>query len=326
MRLKKVGMALGKCLLGIGVFGLIHTFCDRRTDGFYLQKLFAQDIPTNPLWDTPLPSKDVEALLDQPYTFLGMGSECFTFLSQDKTTVIKFFKLDQMRFVYFKRAWKKEDHSNLDNPAHWLHRLPLPSSLEPYIQKVVGIRMFRIQNTFNSCKIAWDRLREETGLLYVHLNPTKQLHKKLVIYDKIGVKHTIDLDSTRFVMQKRAELVTPKIRKLCKEGKETEARRCIDSLVKLILERSKKGIADRDPLVKQNFGFIEDQALEIDTGSFSIDERMKNPFLSHRELYVETRELQEWLQKNSPDLAKYLDEQVNATATLSSLHSTSSNL
>jgi hypothetical protein len=313
---KRRWIYLVKWTLGILLFLSIRQFCEKRTDGFWLQKLFSSDPTPSPLWDIP-PLNDVERshldqALNQPFYFLGMGSECFTFLSQDKKTVIKFFKLDQMRFVYFKRAWAKEDHSALAVNSHWLNTLPLPSFLDPYRKRVVGIRQFRIENTFNSCKIAWDYLREETGLVYLHLNPTTDLKKQLVVYDKIGIRYEIDLDSTRFVIQKRAELVTPKLKTLFREGKIEQAKECIDSLINLILDRCQKGIADRDPIIKQNFGFIGKKAVEIDTGSFSLNESMKIPFTHKRELYFETRELHDWLRTQAPSLADYLEERVNA--------------
>lgn len=318
---KKRWILFGKIFAALCLFIALHQFCDKRTEGFWLQKLFTEDLPSRSEWNTsslaPEEQTRLHAALDQPYYFLGMGSECFTFLSQDKKTVIKFFKLDQMRFVYFKRAWSKEDHSSLADSSHWLAQLPLPGFLDAYRKRVAGIRMYRIQSTFNSCKIAWDHLRKETGLVYLHLNPTSDLHKQLVVYDKIGIRHVIDLDSTRFVLQETAELVGKKIRTLQNAGNEQGSQKSIDSLLTLIVERCKKGIADRDPIIKQNFGFIEGRAIEIDTGSFSLNQQMKHPFNYRRELYFETRELQEWLEVHYPSLALYLDAQINRFLTAS---------
>ncbi len=299
----------------VALFVLVHEFCDTRTDGFCLQKILGKDIPQNKSWDVSslVESEDIHKRLSQPYHFLGMGSECFTFLSEDKQTVIKFFKLDQMRFVYFKRAWSREDHSDLSHASnqHWLHKMPCPSFLQNYRDRILGIRYFRILNTFTSSKIAWDHFKEETGLIYLHLNPTDDLHKTLTIYDKLGIRHEVDLDTTHFLLQQRADLVEETFKKLHKQGSEEQAKECIDSLIHLIVSRCQKGIFDRDPIIEQNFGFIGNKAIEIDVGSFSLNPEVQKKAMILQTLHAEILPLQTWLkEKRYVYLENYLQERL----------------
>jgi len=288
MFLKKTFTLVGLIALFLGLQQLI----EKKTHGFYLQKIFATDIPSS--WQTLPPDADVLKRLDQPYYFLGAGSECFAFFSADGKSVIKFFKLDKLRPVYLLRGLFIEDHSD------WAEE-----SSFSFVKRVLGMRAFRIQRTFNSLKLSHDYLKEETGILYLHLNLQNIVDKKFTLYDPCGIAHTIDLNQTHFYIQESATSLTEHLLSLKEKGEWEEACRSIDSLCALIVQRAKKGFADRDPRIK-NFGFIGQRALEIDTGSFIPAMQMKEPQSCRQELFYATRELDEWAQKNYPDLAIYL--------------------
>ncbi|MES2121790.1 MAG: hypothetical protein V4492_03305 [Chlamydiota bacterium] len=297
---------LFKILLGIGIFLGLQQCIERVTRGFCLQKILCSDLPFLPQFESALPSSSIEPLLEQEYTFLGAGSECFAFLSQDGTTVIKFFKLDFARPVYFRRGLIAENYASF---AGTLSAHPLTQSENLWIKRLLGIREFRIQRTFSSLKLAFDALQEETGMLYLHLNPTNHLQKKLTLKDACGVAHVVDLDSTRFFLQKKAVPIEKGLATYLHQGQKAEARACIDSLVQMILSRCRKGFSDRD-ILDRNFGFIGTQAIEIDSGSFIPNEKMQDPAQYKQELFFATLELKEWLQEIAPEMALYLEEKI----------------
>src|SRR5271166_494426 len=129
-----------KWLFALLLFLSVERFCHRQTEGFRLQKIASQ-LPYRADWATPPASKAIQTLLSQPYRFLGSGGQCYAFVSQDGTAVIKFFKHHHMR------------------PS----RLLLPKQKQQ--------RKERLENLFSSFKIANDLLKEETALLFLHLNP-----------------------------------------------------------------------------------------------------------------------------------------------------------
>jgi hypothetical protein len=178
------------------------------------------------------------------------------------------------------------------------------------VQRLLGIREFRIQRTFNSVKLAYDALKEETGLLYLHLNPTQDLHRKLVLCDGNGIRHEIDLDGARFFLQKCAVPLERHFTHLCHHHRDGDAQKSIDTLLTLILSRCKKGFADRD-VFNKNLGFIGTQAIEIDTGSFYRDARMEEPWIYKQELFYATLELKSWFKKHYPQMVEYLEEKVS---------------
>lgn len=274
------------------------------TRGFYLQKILASDLITDSAWDSGRQEEShILEICDQPFTFLGAGSECFAFLSQDQTTVIKFFKFDLFRPVYLFRGLFFENYSSYAGTISHLNY--------PLIQRVLGMREYRIGRTWNSLKLSYDHLKEETGLLYLHLNPSEHLHKKITLYDPNHIAHTIDLDTTRFYMQKRATPLAKHLLQLKEEKEHIRARACIASFCKLTLDRCQKGFADRDPYMK-NFGFIGDRAVELDAGSFIPDERMKEARFYKQELLFTTLELKTWAAKHYPQLSSFIEQELCA--------------
>ena len=235
---------------------LVERFCHKQTKGFSIGKITSH-LSFNPDWSTlDEPFKDkkmIENALDQTFTFFGSGGQCYAFLSDDKTTVLKFFKHHHMR------------------PYTFLNRIHLPLSFDHLRNKFLNRQKKKLEDVFGSCKIAYEDLKEETGLIYLHLNPTKDLNKKLKLVDKLGIAHCIEADTTTFVMQKKAELAFEKILKQIKSGDSEEVQQSIHSLMQNILKRCKKGIKDKDTGLKRNFGFLRKDAIAIDVGSFVKD-------------------------------------------------------
>jgi hypothetical protein len=315
-RLKKMTYFLLKSLAGLGLFIGLQQLIELKTRGFCLQKIQADDLPFQAQWEIPPLSleeqQEIAILLSQPYTLLGSGSECFAFVSADGTTVIKLFKLDHARPVYFQKGLFLEDYSALAGTLsdHPLTRIKLSQPWDKWLKRFLGIREFRIQRTFSSLKLAYDELKQETGLLYLHLNPTTHFGRNLILYDASGIKHEIDLDSARFFLQKRAEPVEQHFAKLKKQQADALAEASIDSLIQLILERCKKGYADRD-ILDRNLGFIGTQAIEIDSGSFTKNPRMKEPWIYKQEIFYATLELKTWLTNHYPEMVGYLERKVH---------------
>lgn len=282
-----------KILLGLLIFVALERFCYKQTAGFRYEKIHS-DLPFNPEWEVSI-KLPPEGLLDAPFTFLGSGVQCYVFESQDKKTVLKVFK--------HYHAWPSNDV---------LRDLPLPNFLENYRSKTLRARYSRLNSIFTSCKIAMEELQKETGMLYLHLNQTRHLNKTLILVDKIGNQHMIDLDRTAFLLQKKGDLVFSTLQRFMDYGEVAAAKEAIHSLIELISSRCEKGIANSDPIIHRNFGYLENQAIEIDVGSFAYNPHMKKTYSQKRELFFETRELEEWLENRYPQLIPYFKAKLNA--------------
>jgi hypothetical protein len=278
-----------KVLISLIIFVGIDRFCHEQTGTFCLHKI-TLNRPEDPVWETPALSPaenaQIEKILSQPFTFLGHGNECFAFLSEDQTVVLKCFKLQFLRPAYLKEMLQS-------SPLEWKSTF-------------INARVQRLARTFDSLKIASDTLKEETGMLYVHLTPTKHLKAPLVLVDKLGIKHSLDPNQIKFVLQKKADLLYPKISTWIKQGEIDKAQDCVASLVQLIAKRAEKQIADRDANIRTNFGCIGQTAIEIDIGSFSTP--VETELDPNEEVRYIMTPLWLWAEKEHPELLPYLTQ------------------
>ncbi len=272
-------------------FIAVERFCHKQTQGFQLQKIQA-DLPHNSDWETLLPgdhtSQRLQTILSQPYSFLNSGGESYAFVSKDGKYVLKFFKLHHMR------------------PKSFADKF-LPYPLRAKYQKS---RIQKLTALFSSCKLAYERFRQGTGLVYLHLNKTDFLHVKLQLFDAIGVLHSPDLDQLSFALQEKAVMAFPTLSALA-EVKELEAAKTrLSALIDLIVARCQAGLSDHDPR-QRNFGFVGEKAIEIDLGSFTIDETLKIPSSTNKILLYETLKLRRYINKYHPELSDFLEEKIN---------------
>lgn len=233
--------------------------------------------------------KKIETSLSQKFTFLGSGGQAYAFLSEDQTTVLKLFK-----------------HHHLQDFS-FLSPLPLP-----FVHAFINKRQKLRTQLFQSCKIAYDELASETGLLYVQLNKKQHYWKqKVTLIDKLGISHQVDLNQLEFMLQKKASLAFSSIKKMVKEGDQISARQAIGSLLKMLADRCRKGIKDNDNGLKRNMGLNGTEAMSIDIGSFSKDPSLSLQAKMEQEIREKTWRLKNWLVKNDPELGQEYEKMIH---------------
>ena len=291
MSIKKATLLLCKLsLLSIALYG-VKTFCYHCTDGFTLSGV-SSNRPYIPEYDSrPLDlseKRELNLALSQPYQYHGCGGQSFIFFSQDQKYVIKLFK--QRVFTV----------------PLWVQYFPIPWVLNRYKEKMRWKRQDKIKRDFTSYKIALEELQDKTGVLFVHLNKTQNLCKKLTLTDKLHIEHEVDLDQIDFVVQKKADLVFDYIDSLMKSGQIAEAKKSVESLVYLIVDRCMQGYHDRDPNIKTNCGFLDHKAIKIDVGKLMHSDLVKNPDVMIQEVGRITAPFLKDLQTLYPELADHL--------------------
>jgi hypothetical protein len=284
-----------KLLLFCAIVFEIEHFCHKKTEGFALQKIFSR-LPYTKVWEiSPFKDKDeqnqVRSVLSQPYTYLGKGAQCYAFLSQDKQYVLKFCRFDHLR------------------PPFWAF-LPLPSFYKSLRDQKMAISKKRIERTFTSYCIAYEKLKEETGLVAVHLNPGSELNVKTSLIDKLGIVHQVWMDQVPFILQKRADLVYPKIDQMMQQNQNTQSKQAITDLISLIVARCQKEVSDKDPDIPTNFGFIDNSPVQIDIGRFSLASECPTRQKIKSETIRITDKFHKWLKSKYPELADHLQAEV----------------
>ena len=268
-----------KISLFLVCFFITARFCKEQTGRFTVLRI-TSDLTPNPAWETtPLSSEDhthIKKILSQPYSYLDNGVQSFVFASSDGQYVIKFFR-----------------HDHLDGPF-WL---------TPH-QKAK--KQAQLHKEFLSYKLAYENLCEQTGLVFLHLNKTNDLHLTLDLVDKLGIHHPIPLDKYEFLLQKRASLLYTALNQMIEENRLSDAKETLSKLVGLLAKRAEKGISDKDPDLITNFGVIGTTPIQIDVGRFSPSE----PKLDKDEIIRITDRLDQYLITRCPELQQHLKTQI----------------
>lgn len=276
-----------KVIFGLLILVLVERLCYRATAGFQIARIRTPATITSfekQIVNPPLPD-GLRAKLKQPFHFLGSGSQSFAFVSADGQYVLKVFK--QHHFVI----------------PSFINACPLPSFLSNPAQKLVRFQETKREQFMRSCVLASTAWQEETGTLYAHLANSTDLGFSLTLIDKLHISHSVPADSLQFALQKRANLVMPTLKNLLVNGQKEEAEECIRSLISLIKTRCQKGVGDRDPVVRRNFGFIGLQAVEIDIGSYYENRYLPQEPLYSRAVFFEIKNLHGWLEDHFPALS-----------------------
>lgn len=293
-RMDRWKRALWSAVLLGGFFGVGY-LCKIPTRSFALSKI-CSTLGRSPQWDVgtlaPGEREEVERALSQPYRFLSKGAQAFVFVSADGRYVIKFFKLHHLQ------------------PSLWVRVLHWPWRMAVYpLEKWVEKRRDLVK-TFTSYKIAYEQLREATGMLFLHLNKSDDLKRKLSLSDPLGIAHEIDLDEMEFFVQRCAKPFLPELESYIAQGEKEKVKRVLSGLVALLVVRNQKGIFDKDPDIKTNFGILDDEALQIDVGRFSRDEGRKESKVYGEEIKRVTEGLDYWLRERDPALSLHLQEEI----------------
>lgn len=265
------------------------------TGGFTLGNI-TSDFSYNEKWATEslfeTEKEQLKEVLSQKFTYLGKGCQSYVFASEDGKYVLKFVKYQRFR------------------PQAWLDYFESVPLINRYRLAKIEKKHKKLDMLFTSWKTAYEHLKPETGLVYVHLNKSKDLQQTLTIYDKLGLEHKINLDDMEFLLQKRADMLCPTITRFVKEGQIADAKLLIDNLINMILGEYNRGLADNDHALMQNTGAIGTMPVHIDVGQFVINPQITNPAEYKPELFSKTYKFRLWLAKHHPELADYLNEKL----------------
>jgi hypothetical protein len=259
------------------------------TDGFSIRQM-TSSLPSCPQFEVSLSTEkkaELQVLLDQKFYYLGKGCQFYVFESEDGKFVIKFLKHKHLR------------------PFTWLNSIPMPEKWRAMSNAKIARRQERVERLFSSCKLAYEKMPHETGLLFIHLNRTPTLEKTINLFDKMGCKHAIDVDSYEYVIQYKA--VTVKNVFSSVQEKDISAR--VAQLVNLVLARCEKGIGDRDRSFVQNVAFAaeDDRAIFVDIGQFYEEPLLMQKEEQQKDLNRRLNNLHYWTGQHFPHLVPFVN-------------------
>lgn len=268
----------------------------RTTGGFTEGNITYEELSYDSRWESSLLSSkekyDLQSILAQEYYYLGKGCQSYVFSSKDDQYVIKFFKYQRLR------------------PQFWLDYVSWIPGMEKYREKKIAQKTKKRETAFASWKLAYEELKEECGVCYIHLNKGKEWMSDLILYDKLGVKHTLKIDNLEFMVQKKGEMLCDVIISYKEKDDFAKGKALIDRLIALILSEYERGYADNDHALMQNTGVVGSMPIHIDVGQFVKNRIVKQPEIYRQEFFSKMWKFRYWLKREYPELGKYLDSRV----------------
>ncbi len=275
-------------LLLLALAALSFSLLTKETVLFFPYEIPAS-LPFRPEWElSSLSPSEQDHIFSQPFSYLGKGHQCIAFESQDQRYVLKF-------------------------PYH-THRLPhalihnLPFFKNRYEQKLTRSIQKKLSKDAEPLRLAFTRLKEETGLVAIHWNRTSTLGRTITITDDANQTYLINLDHAAFAVQKKAELLYPCLERWMNSGEAHLAKEGLSRLVAFLHERPSKGLEDPEAILEGNFGFIGTAPVQIDTGHLRQRVHPCNPEVDNEKIWQLLLPLKKQLDASYPDLGAYLEE------------------
>ncbi len=224
----------------------------------------------------------LDEILHQPFHYLGQGKQMTALESADGKYVLKLF--NPMRPLkhkwYMELKWWKQCSSLKWISREWFHKKE------------------RLEKLFKRHQLAYDHLREETGLLFVYLSPSEKISHYVRITDNRDKLHTLSLHNTPFVLQERATLVPQYLHELIESEKIDEANRAVERIEELFIKRLEFGITDRIQTMENNYGFVGEKPIQLDVGRIRIEpDLQESPNAEKARILGNFRS---WLQEHYP--------------------------
>ena len=224
----------------------------------------------------------LRSFLAQPFTLLGRGAKVKVYGSADGRVVLKRpVRPEELA------AWFAEDGRPLLSTG-WV---------ADAADELAAARVL-LARTESSYRLAAARLAEETGLIALHLDPTRDLRLSLAVDGR-----TLDADRESFILQWRARPLRACIDASVNAGDTREAERMLDDLIALTLGLWAKGVVDDTANFHTNYGTVGARLILFDIGELiESAERVRAERAAPKLL---RKKGMAWLERRHPDLARY---------------------
>jgi hypothetical protein len=269
--LRKIAILLCLVALCCGIGKGIHL----ARIGFSLRRIAAPVQTKLVIWNS-----EADLALDQPFRYLGRGRQCFAFSSLDGKYVLKFPRTDIYQIPL------------------WMRTLPVPLTFR---ESYRAEKLAREKFVLTSMKIAYEDLKEDTGIMGLHFGKTPDLGKSITLIDALGYPYHLPAHSATFILQTKQPILMKAFLEALHSGDLTLGKQILDAFIDVVVARGSKGIWNKDESFLRNYGFDGKKGYQIDIGSFY---RKADGPASIRDTMHPVRT---WLAKTDSEMLSYFD-------------------
>jgi hypothetical protein len=192
----------------------------------------------------------------------------------------------------------------------WLNH-PLAYLFDARRIKIKKYNLARYAYFMNNYKTSFENLKEETGVLLVHINRTDNLKKTITLIDKTKNRYRVCLDQVTFILQRRADLIYPTLEQYVARQEIEKAQETISHIMELIVHSCQKGYVNNDPVLKRNYGLLCSGAIYIDIGDLVHNEEIEKPENTIAHVRSITQDLRSWIVQRQPQLLDHYEDELN---------------
>lgn len=223
----------------------------------------------------------VDRIFSQNFKFKGSDDQNFIFESEDGQFSLKFFKMHQLI------------------GGKWLKYIPIPALSKVFFLNHYNTSTEKVRQIFKNYKDVYGNLKENTNLVFLHLNKSKDLKKKVRLFDDHNKEYVLPLDNFEFIVEERLISAESLFHDLMSKGSVDQAKKAFVSILDLINIRNQKGYGDRSLEIIENFGFRDGRAVYTNADVLTREDKsflVQEPSVSHdlRVVY--------WVQEKYPDI------------------------
>ena len=161
-------------------------------------------------------------------------------------------------------------------------------------------RSRKFYGVYQGYKWSYELNKENSGLIYLHFNPSFNSFGYVDLYDKLGRKHRVDLDQVAFVVQKKAQVLNMALTENLDKGDVATAQMLIFKILDMFVSQYQKGLYDRDLGVLHNTGFVDHDPIHFDMGKMTFDESMKQKSNYKSHLILVSIKIENWIKNHYP--------------------------
>lgn len=260
----------------------------RATDDFRLGNI-THPMPFQESWEIPaitnLEREGINSILKQKFSYLGKGAQAYAFESEDGKYVLKFFKFKHLRPNSF---------------SNWLPSIP---PFKAYKENLAIRKHRKLYGVFEGYRLAYGVHKKESGILFVQLNPSRNLNLTATLVDKIGLTRHVDLNTVPFILQEKARTTRALVNEALSQGNVEKANQMIGQIFELYLGEYQKGIYDKDHGVMHNTGFVGERPIHLDIGKLTKEDELQKSEFWQRDLETIAWKFATWTRETYPDKA-----------------------
>ena len=257
-----------------------------KTNGFNISRLDGWTQELEGVWW----NEEAEAILSQTFHYLARGRQAYAFVSEDGQYILKFPRGDICKIPF------------------WLKAYPFAAKRERQVFR----RAFRERCVLESARLSMEELKDATAMIAMNFSRSANHEKpfrakKVKIIDRAGRSFQVPLASTYFVLQRKKDLFRDVIQRAAVNEGIQGVEHVIDVLFDVIVERTQKGILNRDGSFLRNYGFDDQRGYQTDIGSFFKAEGVPSKDLFFRSMELSVKPIRKWMAKMHPEWLPILD-------------------